>query len=706
MGQVLFELVSMQFFVNALNDDAFLLDLEAGSLDEVFSATLDHLVSRDLLNAEHRETVRAALWEREKVASTAIGQSVSIPHAYVAELKQPLVFFVRLRKPLNLGALDGIPTRFFFILLGPVDYASEHLDTLTQIARLMSDDEFRYELTAAHSRSDLLESLSRFVKRHTEPKVSPEKTLEEEGLVFSGRFFGGVRDDFARRIVHYRDDWARGWCGKSFSAIVFLFFACLAPAVTFGGIMGAITNQQIGVVEMLVATAFGGMFYAALGGQPLILLGGVGPLLVFTGILYELCLETGIPFLPMYQWIGFWTALILLILAAFDASCLMRYFTRFSDDVFSALMSLIFIYEAVKAIVYLFQESFGNESVNHDKAFLSLILAVGTFSIALNLSRFRRSRYLVPWMREFLSDFGPTIAITIMAIIAFIFRDEIHLDQLAVPGSIRPTYVEPESGLPRSWIVDGSQLSPQLKMLAILPAFLTSVLIFLVQNVTSRLINNPDLKLKKGAAYHLDLTVIAILVAICSIFGLPWLVAATVRSLAHVRGLANVEEVLLSSGETKERIVHVEENRLTPFLIHALIGVSLVALHLLAMTPMAVLFGLFLYMGVVSLTGNQFIERLNLWLMDSALYPSTHYIRRVPIRIIHIFTFVQFCSLVALCLINLSPVKWIRLTFPLFIVLLVPIRYLLNRILPAEDLKILDAQTDMDLDDEELHWAG
>ncbi len=700
------EFVSMQFFVNALNDDAFLLDLEADSLDEIFSATLDHLASRDFLDTEHREIVRAALWEREKIASTAIGQSVSIPHAYVAELKQPLVFFVRLRKPINLGAPDGIPTRFFFILLGPLDYASEHLDTLTQIARLMSDEEFRYDLTEAHSRSDLIESLSRFIKRNTEPKISPQRSLEEEGLVYSGKFFGGVKEDLARRIKHYRDDWKRGWSWKSFSAIVFLFFACLAPAVTFGGIMGAITNQQIGVVEMLIATAIGGMIYAAFSGQPLILLGGVGPLLVFTGILYDLCLDMEIPFLPMYQWIGFWTAFILLLLAAFDASYLMRYFTRFSDDVFSALMSLMFIYEAVKAIVYVFQESFGNESVNHDKAFLSLILAVGTFSIALNLSRFRRSRYLMPWMREFLSDFGPTIAITVMAIIAFVFRSEILLDQLAVPDSIHPTHIDAESGNPRSWIIDGSELSLQLKLLAIFPAILTTVLIFLVQNVTSRLINNPDLKLKKGAAYHLDLTVIAALVGICSIFGLPWLVAATVRSLAHVRGLASVDEVLLSSGETKERIIHVEENRLTPFLIHALIGISLVALNLLAMTPMAVLFGLFLYMGIVSLSGNQFIERLNLWLMDSALYPRTHYIRRVPIRIIHLFTFVQFCCLAVLCLINLSPVKWVRLTFPLFIALLVPIRYLLNRSLPAEDLKILDAQTDMDLDDEELHWAG
>ncbi|MBL4886178.1 MAG: PTS sugar transporter subunit IIA, partial [Planctomycetaceae bacterium] len=651
----------MQFYINALNDDAFLLDLDASSLDEVFSATLDHLVTRDMLDLEHREIIREALWEREKIASTAIGQSVSIPHAYVPEIKQSLVFFVRLRKPINLGAPDGIPTRFFFILLGPNETESGHLDTLTQIARLMSDDEFRYDISQAKSRKDLIDSLSWFIKRNTVQPEHREIPASEDGLAYTGRFFGGVRQDYARRIKHYRDDWSRGWSGKSFAAIIFLFFACLAPAVTFGGIMGVITDQHIGVVEMLIATAIGGMLFAMFCGQPLILLGGVGPMLVFTGILYELCLDLEIPFLPMYQWIGFWTALILLLLAAFDASCLMRYFTRFSDEVFSALMSLMFIYEAVKALVIVFHESYGNDSVHYDRAFLSMILAIGTFSIALNLSRFRRSRYLLPKMREFLSDFGPTIAISIMAMAAFFFRNEIQIDQLAVPDSIRPTFTEIQTGAPRSWIIDGSQLSIQLKLFAILPACLAAVLIFLVQNVTSRLVNNPDLKLKKGTAYHLDLTVIAVLVGFCSLFGLPWLVAATVRSLAHVRGLATVDDVLLPSGDTKERVIHVEENRLTAFAIHALIGLSLVALSLLAMTPMAVLFGLFLFMGVVSLSGNQFIERLNLWVMDSSLYPRTHYIRRVPIRTIHIFTLAQFCCLLVLCLINLSPVKWMRL---------------------------------------------
>ena len=251
----------MQFLANALNDDAFLLDMEAESLNDVFELSLDHLISRDLIVKEHRNVIHEALLTREKAVSTAIGQAVAIPHAYVPEIEKPTIFFIRLKRPLNLGAPDGVPTRFFFILLGPTGFAAEHLDTLTSIARLMSDEEFRYDLQQSRSRKNVLDSLERFHLRNT-PIIPEAVKKAEEELKFSGKPFGGVWNDFKRRWPHYRDDWTRGWSSKSAAAIVFLFFACLAPAVTFGGIMGAITDQQIGVVEMLIATASGGMIYA------------------------------------------------------------------------------------------------------------------------------------------------------------------------------------------------------------------------------------------------------------------------------------------------------------------------------------------------------------------------------------------------------------------------------------------------------------
>jgi len=43
---------------------------------------------------------------------------------------------------------------------------------------------------------------------------------------------------------------------------------------------------------------------------------------------------------------------------------------------------------------------------------------------------------------------------------------------------------------------------------------------FLDQNITVRIVNSPRHRLKKGAGYDLDMAFIAILVAVCSAFGL------------------------------------------------------------------------------------------------------------------------------------------------------------------------------------------
>jgi len=169
--------------------------------------------------------------------------------------------------------------------------------------------------------------------------------------------------------------------------------------------MAVQTKGQIGAVEMIAASAFCGVVFALVSGQPLVILGGTGPLLVFTAILFRLCSDMGLPFLPSYGWVGLWSAGFLLILAVTDASCLMRYFTRFTDEIFSALISLIFIYEAIKSLVHIFEDL--DVKKHHDTALLSLLLALGTFYIAMNLSQFRRSSYLRPRIREFLADFGP-----------------------------------------------------------------------------------------------------------------------------------------------------------------------------------------------------------------------------------------------------------------------------------------------------------
>ncbi len=680
----------MDLLKQSLGNEQIILDLRAQNPRTIFHQVIETAVDRKLIPSHLAEAVESALLSREKMAPTAIGHSVAIPHAYLEGLEDPCVIFVRLARAVNLGAPDGIPTRFFFFMLGPSGDAGRHLDTLASVARLMSDDEFRFDATRARDRSELLRALDRYRDRTTTPPPAAEEPLT--GLEYTGRFAGGLMADIRRRAAVYKSDFTDGLHRKSVSSSLFLFFARLTPAVTFGGVMAVQTDNQIGAVEMIIATALCGIVYALFAGQPLIFLGGTGPLLVITALLYQLCVDLAIPFLPAYAWVGLWSAFLLFIPAVTDASCLMRYFTRFTDEIFVVLISFIFIYEAVKWMFLVFQES--RQSGQYDTALFSLILTLGTFFIATNLSRMRRSRLLRSNYREFLSDFGPTIAVLVMTLVTLWFPG-IKLTDLDIPEVFGTTDSE------RDWLVPFWSIPLWVPFAALGPAILVTVLVYLDQNITARLVNSPDHRLKKGVAYHLDLAVVALLTGICSLFGLPWLVAATVRSLNHVRSLATMEEVVKPDGYKHERVLQVRENRVTGLATALLIGSTLLFLPLLKFIPLAILYGLFLFMGVVSLVANQFFERLSLWLIDPALYPTTHYTRRVAISVIHKFTLLQMVCLGVLWFVKAS---FLGLLFPLFIAVLIPVRLIAGRFFSENDLAALDAEEEPE--EEETHWAA
>lgn len=579
-------------------------------------------------------------------------------------------------------------------MIGSRSQTTQHLDLLSSIARLMSDNVFHFETIYAKTQQDVLDAIERHINRNV-MAAPPKPRQVSAGLTSRSYPMAGLIGDLRRRLPHYVDDFRSGLRAKSIASIVFMFFACLAPAVTFGGLMGLETGGSIGATEMLMSTAFCGLVYAMFAGQPLIILGGIGPLLIFTIILYQVCRDTGYEdqFLGVYGWVGLWTAGMTVALSVLNASNLMRFFTRFTDEIFSALMSFIFIYKAVQALVIEFQ---ADGVISQEKALLALVLAVGTFYIAMTLAQIRTSRYLLPWIREFLADFGPSIALVVMIAVAWWLGDSGTLETLKVTG------VDGDGAmLGLAWVNLGD-VPTWIKFAAAGPAALATVLVFLSQNITARLVNSPEIKLTKGESYHLDLAVVGGLIGVCSFVGWPWMVAATVRSLAHVRALAIIEEVH-SGGDKRETIIHVVENRVTGVAIHCLIAGTLLVLPLLQYIPMATLYGIFLFMGFSSLRGIQFIDRLGYWLMDSALYPVNHYTRRVPTRTIHLFTLVQLVCLIVLCIINVIPYGPVQILFPIFIALLVPVRAFIGRFFDADHLAFLDA--DEVPNDESSHWV-
>ena len=103
-------------------------------------------------------------------------------------------------------------------------------------------------------------------------------------------------------------------------------------------------------MESLLTGAICGIMYGLFSGQPLTILGSTGPVLVFETILYDFCRRHDLHYLNIRLWIGLWMAFFLLVMVALDYSALVCYITRFTEENFATLISVIFIFKAFENV--------------------------------------------------------------------------------------------------------------------------------------------------------------------------------------------------------------------------------------------------------------------------------------------------------------------------------------------------------------------
>merc|ERR1712137_1345170 len=229
----------------------------------------------------------------------------------------------------------------------------------------------------------------------------------------------------------------------------------------------------------------------------------------------------------------------------------------------------------------------------------------------------------------------------------------------------------------------------------IIPGLGMGLLNYLDQNLTTLLINRPSSARKKPAGYHLDMMVLgAVIYPIVSVLGLPFPCAATVRSVAHQNALTTFEERTLPGAGTQRVATKVIETRWTAFAIHVLMLCATAMGPVLRNIPKGVLFGVFLYMGVSSMPGNQFFERFYLWgTFNTNDYPQYNYIARLPIRRVHLFTAIQMVCFIILYILKDN--KDTSVGFPFFIASLIVFRRFFCRFFTEAELAELDGHGDL-----------
>ncbi|XP_042174033.1 sodium bicarbonate cotransporter 3 isoform X2 [Oncorhynchus tshawytscha] len=695
-------------------------------------------------------------------------------------LERPIIAFIRLSPAVLLTGLTEVPvpTRFLFLLLGPFGKGPQYHEIGRSIATLMTDEVFHDVAYKAKDRNDLLSGIDEFLDQVTvlppgewDPtiRIEPPKSVPSQDkrkmpslpngsahnesfkedqhqagpeLQRTGRIFGGLVMDVRRKAPFLWSDIRDALSLQCLASVLFLYCACMSPVITFGGLLGEATKGNISAIESLFGASLTGVAFSMFAGQPLTILGSTGPVLVFEKILFKFCSDYDLSYLSLRTSIGLWTAFLCLVLVATDASSLVCYITRFTEEAFAALICIIFIYEALEKLVHLGElypinmnnkldnltfyicqcsppvnatpeiqqvwnhsgvapesiswtqldvdecsrlrgEFIGPACGHHgpyipDVLFWSVILFFTTFFLSSFLKQFKTKLYFPTKVRSTISDFAVFLTIMIMVLVDYLVG--IPSPKLNVPDRFQPTSEN------RGWLISPLGTNPWWTMLAAaIPALLCTILIFMDQQITAVIINRKEHKLKKGCGYHLDLLVVSVMLGVCSIMGLPWFVAATVLSISHVNSL-KLESECSAPGE-QPKFLGIREQRVTSFMIFILMGCSVFMTSVLKFIPMPVLYGVFLYMGVSSLKGIQFFDRIKLFCMPAKHQPDLIYLRYVPLWKVHVFTLVQLTCLVLLWVIKASAAA---VVFPMMVLALVFIRKLLDLCFTNRELSWLD----------------
>ncbi|KAF6281362.1 solute carrier family 4 member 9 [Rhinolophus ferrumequinum] len=686
-------------------------------------------------------------------------------------LAQPLGAFVRLQDPVVLGPLTEVPlpSRFFCLFLGPSTLGRSYHEMGRAMAILLSDPQFQWSARRASNLQDLLAALDAFLEevillppgrwdptaRMPPPKCRPSQHKRLPSQTREARRGAPAEDRHGhpphapspelqrtgRKASWYPSDFLDALHPQCFSAVLYIYLATITNAITFGGLLGEATDGAQGVLESFLGTAVAGTAFCLMAGQPLTILSSTGPVLVFERLLFSFSRDYSLDYLPFRLWVGIWVATFCLALVATEASVLVRYFTHFTEEGFCALISLIFIYDAVSKMLSLtraypiqgpgspaygcfcqYPDPGGNESqwirtkpkdrddimstdlglVNAsllpppecarrgghprgpgchtapDIALLSLLLFLTSFLFAMALKHVKTSRFFPSMMRKVLSDFSSVLAILLgCGLDAFL---GLATPKLTVPREFKPT-------LPgRGWLVSPFGTNPWwLSVAAALPALLLSILIFMDQQITAVILNRAEYRLRKGAGFHLDLFCVAMLMLLTSVLGLPWYVSTTVISLAHMDSLRR-ESRACAPGESPS-FLGIREQRLTGLVVFILTGISIFLAPVLKFVPMPVLYGIFLYMGVAAISSIQFMKRVQLLLIPAKHQPDLLLLRHVPLSRVHLFTAIQLACLGLLWIVKSTPAAII---FPIMLLGLVGVRKALEWVFSPQELLWLD----------------
>ncbi|KAK8674694.1 hypothetical protein V6N13_032800 [Hibiscus sabdariffa] len=369
--------------------------------------------------------------------------------------------------------------------------------------------------------------------------------------------FKGIANDVKGRTACYKQDWIAG-IRSGFGILAptaYIFFASALPVIAFGEQLSRDTDGSLSTVETLASTAICGILHSIFGGQPLLILGVAEPTVIMYTYLYNFAKgreDLGQElYLAWAGWVCVWTALLLFLLAMFNACTIINRFTRVAGELFGMLICVLFIQEAIKGLVSEFRVPKDQDPKLEKYQFqwlytnglLGIVFSFGLLYTALKSRRARSWWYGTGWFRSFIADYGVPLMVVVWTAMSFSVPSK-------VPSGVPRRLFSPmpwESASLQHWTVikDMGRIPPSYIFAAVIPAVMIAGLYFFDHSVASQLAQQKEFNLKNPSAYHYDILLLGFMTLLCGLIGLPPSNGVLPQSPMHTKSLAVLKGQLI-----------------------------------------------------------------------------------------------------------------------------------------------------------------
>ena len=137
-----------------LEEKLVLTNLSGTTKEEIIDALIN--VISQSPKVLDKAKVRAAVFEREKIMSTGVGNGFAIPHGKTDAVSDIIAAFGVTAQPIAYQSLDEQPVRLVFLLVGKDNLVGPHIKLLSRISRLMNKEEFRNKLLVTATPHDVI----------------------------------------------------------------------------------------------------------------------------------------------------------------------------------------------------------------------------------------------------------------------------------------------------------------------------------------------------------------------------------------------------------------------------------------------------------------------------------------------------------------------------------------------------------------------